>query len=105
MTNSSRSDLAVLAVPAFKDNYLWLIHDGVHAAVVDPGDAQPIIDALDAHGLTLTAILLTHHHADHIGGVPGLLARASVPVFGPHSDAIPHVTLALREGQRVTVPG
>jgi hydroxyacylglutathione hydrolase len=105
MTNLSRSDLAVLAVPAFKDNYLWLIHDGVHAAAVDPGDAGPILDALSAHKLTLTAILLTHHHADHIGGVPALLDRASVPVFGPHSDAIPNVSERLGEGQRIVVPG
>jgi hydroxyacylglutathione hydrolase len=105
MTNPSRSDLAVLAVPAFKDNYLWLIHDGVHAAAVDPGDARPILDALEAHKLTLTAILLTHHHADHIGGVPGLLASASVPVFGPRNDAIPDVTKRLSQGQRITVPG
>jgi hydroxyacylglutathione hydrolase len=105
MTNLSRSDLAVLAVPAFEDNYLWLIHDGVHAAAVDPGDARPILDALAAHKLTLTAILLTHHHADHIGGVPALLQHASVPVFGPRNDAIPNVSDRLGGGQRVEVPG
>lgn len=97
--------LTVLAVPAFRDNYLWLLHDGEHAAVVDPGDAAPIRAALAAHGLTLTAILLTHHHADHIGGVPGLLADKEVPVFGPASDGIDAVTVALREGERVSVPG
>lgn len=96
---------AVLAVPAFKDNYLWLIHDGRHAAVVDPGDAQPILDALAARGLTLTAILLTHHHADHVGGVPGLLRHAQVPVFGPRHDGIAAVTHPLDEGDRVKVPG
>ena len=68
--------LTVLAVPAFNDNYLWLIHDGVHAAAVDPGDAAPILAALDAHSLSLVAILLTHHHADHVGGVQSLLRRS-----------------------------
>jgi hydroxyacylglutathione hydrolase len=105
MTNTSRSDLAVLTVPAFKDNYLWLIHDGVHAAAVDPGDGEAILAALDAHHLTLTAILLTHHHADHIGGVPTLLNRAQVPVFGPRRDGIDAVTDPLGEGDRITVPG
>ena len=92
-------------MPAFKDNYLWLIHDGIHAAVVDPGDAAPILAALDAHGLTLTAILLTHHHADHIGGVPALLSRYEVPVFGPRGDGIAAVTQPLAEGDRIAVPG
>jgi hydroxyacylglutathione hydrolase len=102
--------LAVLTVPAFKDNYLWLIHDGVHAAVVDPGDGEPILEALRTNGLTLTAILLTHHHADHIGGVPRLLEHAKlqhadVPVFGPRNDGIAAVTHPLGEGDRVQVPG
>ena len=99
-----RNDLSVLTVPAFKDNYLWLIHDGAHAAVVDPGDSGPILDALTTHGLTLTAILLTHHHADHTGGVPALLARFPVPVYGPRNDRIDAVTHPLAEGDRVTVP-
>jgi hydroxyacylglutathione hydrolase len=97
--------LSVLPVPAFKDNYLWLVHDGVNAAAVDPGDAGPILAALAAHHLTLTAILLTHHHADHIGGVPALLRHAPVPVFGPRADGIDAVTVPLAEGDRVAVPG
>lgn len=101
---TSASTLAVLTVPAFNDNYLWLIHDGVHAAVVDPGDAQPILAALKAHGLTLTAILLTHHHADHIGGVPALLQHYAVPVYGPRNDGIGAVTVPLSEGGTVHVP-
>ncbi len=105
MTNSLRRPLTVLTVPAFNDNYLWLIHDGVHAAVVDPGDARPILAALSAHHLTLTAILLTHHHADHIGGVPALLEHAQVPVFGPRHEAIATVSVPLGEGDRVNVPG
>ncbi|CAH0189823.1 Hydroxyacylglutathione hydrolase GloB [Massilia sp. Bi118] len=107
MTNSpsSPNTLSVLTVPAFKDNYLWLIHDGIQAAAVDPGDGQPILDALRANGLTLTAILLTHHHADHIGGVPQLLSEYNVPVFGPRNDKIAAVTHPLGEGDRVKVPG
>jgi hydroxyacylglutathione hydrolase len=96
--------LSVLAVPAFADNYLWLVHDGVHAAVVDPGDAAPIIAALDAHKLSLAAILLTHHHADHVGGVPSLLQRFKVPVFGPRSEAIEHITNPLAEGDQAEIP-
>lgn len=97
--------LTVLAVPAFNDNYLWLIHDGVHAAVVDPGDAAPILAALAAHHLTLTAILLTHRHPDHIGGVPDLLRHAEVPVFGPRNEPIAVITAPLAQGDLVSVPG
>jgi hydroxyacylglutathione hydrolase len=104
-SHTPRAKLTVLTVPAFKDNYLWLIHDGVNAAAVDPGDGEPILEALAANGLTLTAILLTHHHADHIGGVPRLLQHAQVPVFGPRNDGIAAVTHPLGEGDRIKVPG
>lgn len=105
MTTLPHSALTVVAVPAFRDNYLWLIHDGINAAVVDPGDANPVLAALAANKLTLTAILLTHHHADHIGGVQRLLDHADVPVFGPRNDGIGAVTHPLAEGDRVEVPG
>lgn len=105
MTDTPRLPLTVLAVPAFKDNYLWLIHDGVDAAVVDPGDSAPILAALDRLGLRLAAILLTHHHADHTGGVAALLAHAQVSVFGPRNDAIASVSVPLGEGDAVDVPG
>ncbi len=102
---SKQRTLSVLTLPAFQNNYLWLVHDGVNAAVVDPGDAGPVLAALEAHQLTLTAILLTHHHNDHIGGVPALLTHAQVPVFGPRSDGIGAVTVPLGQGDRVEVPG
>ena len=105
MPNLPHRALSVLAIPAFQNNYLWLVHDGIHAVVVDPGDAEPIFAALEQHHLTLTAILLTHHHADHIGGVPALLAANPVPVFGPRNDGIAAVTVPLAEGDRVDLPG
>jgi hydroxyacylglutathione hydrolase len=93
--------LSVLPVPAFRDNYLWLIHNGKHAVAVDPGDAAPIWAALDAHKLSLAAILLTHHHADHVGGVQNLLQHAKIPVYGPRAENIAGVTQALVEGDQV----
>lgn len=92
-------------VPAFQDNYLWVIARGPNAAVVDPGDAEAIARFLQARGLALTAILATHHHGDHVGGVAELAARWKCPVFGPAGERIPEVTRRLREGDRVEVPG
>ena len=103
------STISVHPVPAFQDNYLWVIHDGTHAAVVDPGDAAPVLDYLGANNLQLTAIICTHHHGDHVGGVEHLLKvlrlGGKIPVFGPANERIPARTVALREGDRVVVPG
>lgn len=96
--------LSILTVPAFDDNYLWIIHDGHRAVVVDPGDAIPILATLAKHHLVLSAILLTHHHADHIGGVPELLKQHKVPVYGPADDHIAAVTRPLLQGDRVILP-
>jgi len=98
---SAPQALQVTAIPAFADNYLWLIHDQQHAAVVDPGDAAPIETALRSLGLKLNAILLTHHHADHAGGVEELLAQWSAPVYGPAGENIQGVSRPLHEGDRV----
>ena len=92
-------------VPAFADNYLWVIEDGTHAAVVDPGDAVPVQHYLEAKGLTLNAILATHHHGDHVGGLLALAERWRCPVFGPAGENIAGLTKTLREGDRLTVPG
>jgi hydroxyacylglutathione hydrolase len=96
--------LSVVPIPAFSDNYLWLVHDGNHAAIVDPGDAAPVLAALDAHRLSLVAILLTHHHADHVGGVPSLLQKFKVPVFGPRTEPIKNITMPLAEGDLAEIP-
>ena len=97
--------LAVTRVPAFEDNYLWLIHGHGDAAstvaAVDPGDPAAIEAVLDANGLTLAAILVTHHHGDHTGGIEALAARHPVPVYGPAGEDIPGRTIAVRGGDRV----
>jgi hydroxyacylglutathione hydrolase len=96
--------LVVDPVPAFSDNYLWLVHGPAapdRVAVVDPGDAAPVQTALEARGLTLAAILVTHHHPDHVGGVEALRARWQVPVYGPSREHIPGRTSALSGGDDV----
>ncbi len=74
------------------------------AAVVDPGDAAPVIAYLERERLELAAILNTHHHGDHVGGNRALLARWPVPVFGPAHEAIPGVTQPLLEGDTISIP-
>jgi len=78
-----KTDLHIHAIPAFSDNYIWLMHDGRDAVVVDPGATEPVEEALSRMGLGLSAIVLTHLHYDHCWGVPALLKRWSVPVYGP----------------------
>lgn len=95
--------LQVTAIPAFNDNYLWLIHDQAHAVIVDPGDAAAVEAALAQYQLKLAAILLTHHHADHAGGVMGLLNHWQVPVYGPAGEQIPGINHPLRENDQVTL--
>lgn len=97
--------VGIHAVPAFQDNYLWVIAQGERAAVVDPGDSAPIERFLEAHSLELTAILATHHHGDHVGGLAGLAAHWRCPVFGPARERIEGVGTKLAEGDRITVPG
>jgi hydroxyacylglutathione hydrolase len=95
----------IIPIPAFRDNYIWAVRNGANAAVVDPGDAAPVLAWLDANGVQLCAIIATHHHADHVGGVPELRAKYDVPVFGPAREAIPQRTHALSDGDRIDVPG
>ncbi len=97
--------LAIIPIPAFADNYIWLLRDGAAAAVVDPGDAAPVIAYFEREGVAPTAIIATHHHGDHVGGIRDLLARWAVPVYGPANEAIPGRTQALREGDAIVVPG
>jgi hydroxyacylglutathione hydrolase len=97
---------AIEPIPAFTDNYIWCLHDGASAFVVDPGDAAPVLVFLAERQLSLAGILITHHHMDHIGGVAELLQRCAVKtVYGPHNPSIAGITQALAEGERIEVLG
>lgn len=91
----------ITAIPALQDNYIWAIHDDRHVAVVDPGEAAPVLAFLNARGLQLNAILCTHRHADHIGGIAKLREVYNVPVYGRRHPNNPHITHELHEGDRL----
>lgn len=82
-----------------------MLHDGSHAIVVDPGDAQPVFDALARHKLQLAAILVTHHHPDHTGGVAALHTATGAPVWGPARERIPEPYTPLAQGDIAEVLG
>jgi len=97
--------LNITAIPAFSDNYIWLLTAGGTAcAVVDPGDADPVLEVLEKQGLDLRYILLTHHHPDHTGGVGELLEKYPAKVFGPDDRRIPFKQQICREGDMVSLP-
>lgn len=98
----------LVALPAFTDNYIWMLHDGSRAIVVDPGEATPVERALEERALKLAAIVVTHHHGDHVGGVDALrplLAAGDGKVWGPATERIPLPYEALREGDAVDLLG
>ena len=97
------NNIDIVPIRAFQDNYIWLLRRAGMAAVVDPGDAQPVLEYLRAENLQLAAILNTHHHADHVGGNAKLLAHYRVPVYGPHDERVPTISRPLREGDHFTL--
>ena len=95
--------LTVTSIPAFNDNYIWALHDARDAVLVDPGDAAPCLEFLEARGLTLTTILVTHHHGDHVGGLAALAARSRPRIYGPALENIPAVTEAVTDSDTITI--
>lgn len=98
--------IEIYPIPAFVDNYIWLIHDPEQKKgyVVDPGDAAPVEATLQKKGIELSGILITHHHLDHVGGVAQLCKDRQIPVYGPASETIPNITRSLKEGEQVELP-
>ncbi len=99
--------LKIEPIPALSDNYIWLLYqpEKLWAAVVDPGEEEPVFAVLRERGLALSALLLTHHHGDHTGGVEALVQRGGVQVFGPRDARIPGITRTVREGEVYRLPG
>jgi hydroxyacylglutathione hydrolase len=95
--------IEVVPLRAFNDNYVWTLRKGAFAAVVDPGEARPVAEYLDAEKVRLTAILATHHHQDHVGGIPELLQTHKVPVYGPRGEPIATLTRAVGAGDTVSL--
>jgi hydroxyacylglutathione hydrolase len=95
--------LEIVPLPALRDNYIWTLRDERHAAVVDPGEARPVKEYLAREKLTLAAILATHHHPDHVGGIAELVRSRQVPVFGPRHEPIPSMTHPVSEGDTARI--
>jgi hydroxyacylglutathione hydrolase len=97
--------MKLIPLPAFDDNYIWMLHDGRRALVVDPGDAQPVLAALQSEGVQLQGILVTHHHPDHTGGVDLLRDTTGASVFGPANERMPEPLQRQQGGDSVELLG
>ena len=95
--------LNLFPIPALNDNYIWALSGNGYAVVVDPGEAQPVIDYLTAHQLTLDAILLTHHHGDHVGGVKALHAWSHATVYGPAHEKLPYCDQRVHDNDHISL--
>ncbi len=96
----------IIAIPAFKDNYIWAIHslEGSQLVVVDPGSADPVLEYLQTNNLTLSAILVTHHHWDHSGGVVALLKQfPNIQVYGPANEKVEGLTKGVKENDVISL--
>lgn len=97
--------LQIEAIPALKDNYIWAVIRNSACALVDPGEAAPILAWMTRTGTRPCAILLTHHHGDHVAGVGALVEQFHIPVYGPAKEAIPGVDHPVQDGDRIALPG
>jgi hydroxyacylglutathione hydrolase len=95
----------ILPIPAFQDNYIWLIRNGQYAAVVDPGEAAPVIQLIKKHKLILEAIFVTHHHNDHIGGIPALLSEFEPKVYAPSKGQYDFAYIGVGEDTNIYLEG
>ena len=94
----------ILKISALKDNYIWLLRKGAVAAVVDPGEASPVLETLAREKLSLIAIFVTHHHRDHQDGIADLLIQHPAAVYGPAKESITALSHPLEGGETISLP-
>lgn len=99
-----KSAVEIIALPAFTDNYIWVLRHAGQVAVVDPGDAAPVREYLAKTGDRLCAVLVTHYHPDHIGGIAEIIAHHPAPVYGPASENIAEVSHPLHGDEHIQLP-
>lgn len=93
----------ITPIPAFEDNYIWLLHNKRNAVVIDPGDALPVLNELKKQSLNLCGILITHHHSDHIDGVGQILKQHPVPVYAPKYEQYNFDHIAVSDGDEINI--
>jgi hydroxyacylglutathione hydrolase len=104
MIGDMQHNLQIIPIPAFKDNYIWLLHNGNEAIIVDPGDATPVLDTIARLNLRLHSILITHHHHDHIGGVAKLIEKyPDVKVYAPRLERYDFKHTAVAEPELIDI--
>lgn len=103
--STNPSPIRLIPIPAFSDNYIWLVCRNGRAVVIDPGQAEPVKKYLQEYQLQLEAILITHHHPDHVGGVAELKAQTGAIVYGPLGETLPVCDVRLKQDDDVTLPG
>jgi hydroxyacylglutathione hydrolase len=98
--------LEIIPLPALKDNYIWLLKNKAsgHIAIVDPSEAEPVLNLIESEGLTPIAILITHHHWDHVGGIAGITEKYNIPVYTPKLESVEGSTNPVGEGDSISLP-
>ena len=97
---------SITPIPAFNDNYIWLItgKDQLYGVIVDPGDAAPVFAALEKSKIIPVAVLITHHHRDHSGGIPALTAQYALQIYGSEQAATQGLTILVNDGHTINLP-